>query len=236
MRFSYGWRNLHTSCEEASCGTKKFYCGRKKKFGMNMQGTVDHHGRFLHIGVWHPASTSDYLAFSTSDLYHKLEKPNFLAPGLCLFGDNAYVNTPYMATLYKAVRSGSKDDYNFYHSQVRIKVECAFGQLVQRWGLLRRALSAKITTKKVTTLCMALCRVHNFCIDRRLKPEDRMGTPTSPSGSKETEDLSPLISDECVIEMNGGIRTRNDESYRPVGLLHGGMHFDDVPDKNMRVC
>ena len=106
------------SRDQAKCGPKKFFCGRKKKFGLNLQGTVDHHGRFLHMAVWHPGATSDYLAFSTMDLYHKLERPGFLAPGLCLFGDNAYVNTPYMATPFKNVGSGSKDDYDFYHSQL----------------------------------------------------------------------------------------------------------------------
>ncbi|KAL7474831.1 hypothetical protein ACHAW6_000783 [Cyclotella cf. meneghiniana] len=33
------------------------------------------------------------------------------------------------------------DAYNFYHSQVRITIECMFGNLVHRWGILRRPLS-----------------------------------------------------------------------------------------------
>jgi hypothetical protein len=106
-------------CERAKCGPKKFFCGRKKKFGLNMQGTCDSHGRFLDVMIEHPAATSDYLAFSTSALKHKLERNGFLAPGLCLFGDNAYVNTPYMATPYKGATGGTKDNYNFYQSQVR---------------------------------------------------------------------------------------------------------------------
>jgi DDE superfamily endonuclease len=135
MGFSYGWRNLPTHpVKKQAVAPRSFTCVRKKKFGMNMQGTVDHHRRFLHIGVWYPASTSDYLAFSTSNLSHKLEKPNFIALGLCLFGNNAYVNTLYMATPYKAVRSGAKDDYNFYHSQVRINVECALASLYNAGG------------------------------------------------------------------------------------------------------
>lgn len=54
---------------------------------------------------------------------------------LVLFGDNAYLNSKYMVTLYPNVSSGGKDDYNFYHSQLRIRVECAFGMLVGRWGI-----------------------------------------------------------------------------------------------------
>jgi hypothetical protein len=55
----------------------------------------------------------DYLAFSTSALKHKLEISRFLAPKLCLFGDNAYVNTSYMATPYKGATGGTKDNTNF---------------------------------------------------------------------------------------------------------------------------
>jgi len=105
-------------CENATVGPKKFFCGRKKKFGLNMQGVCDFEGRFLDMSIGHPASTADYLCFKTSSLYKDLEEEGFLSNGLVLFGDNAHVNTTYMATPFKAVKTGEKDDYNFYHSQV----------------------------------------------------------------------------------------------------------------------
>jgi hypothetical protein len=105
-------------CDTAGCGPQKFFCGRKKKYGLNMQATCDSEGKFLDVSIHHPGATSDYLAFSTSHLKYQLQTPGFLATGLCLFGDNAYVNTFYMATPFKAVSSGTKDDYNFYQSQV----------------------------------------------------------------------------------------------------------------------
>ena len=104
-------------CEAAKCGRKKFFCGRKHKFGLNLQAVCDSEGRFLDLDIAHPGATSDFLAFSTSSFHTRLEN-NLLAPGLCIFGDNAYVNCSYMATPYKAVSSGCKDDYNFYHSQL----------------------------------------------------------------------------------------------------------------------
>lgn len=58
---------------------------------------------------------------------------SWLLDGLCLFGDNAYINSPYMAMPYKNVSGGSRDDYNNYHSQLQIRVECAFGMLAMRW-------------------------------------------------------------------------------------------------------
>lgn len=53
-------------CDLVQCGAKKFFCGRKKKFGFNMQGTCDARGRFLDVSINHPGATSDYLAFVTS--------------------------------------------------------------------------------------------------------------------------------------------------------------------------
>ena len=61
-----------------------------------------------------------------------------------LFGDNAYLNTSYMATPFPNVSGNENmkymDNYNFYHSQLRIQIECAFGMLVQKWGILRMAM------------------------------------------------------------------------------------------------
>ena len=123
-------------CINVEFGPLKFYCGRKKKYGLNFMATCDDKCRFLDIEIRHPGSTSDCLAFATSNLKAMLEVPGFLAPGLVLFGDNAYANTSYMVTPYKGNVSVTEDAFNFYHSQLRIQIECAFGRLVHRWGLL----------------------------------------------------------------------------------------------------
>jgi hypothetical protein len=57
-------------CVFAGCGPKKFFCGRKQKFGLNMQATCDANGRFLDVSICHPGATSDFLAFSMSPLKH----------------------------------------------------------------------------------------------------------------------------------------------------------------------
>ena len=115
-----------------------------------MQAVCDHEGRFLDIDLSMPGRTSDHLAFTTSDLHSQLDN-DLLAEGLCLFGDAAHVNTSHMATPFKTPR-GTEDNCNFHHSQLRIKIECAFGMLVNRWGTLRRAMSATIGLKKLEVL------------------------------------------------------------------------------------
>lgn len=196
-------------CNLAHCGETKFFCGRKKKFGLNMMGTVDHVGRFLDVEIRHPGATSDYLCFETSSLKRKLLVHSFLAPGLVLFGDNAYVDTEYMVVPFKnpSIENG-EDDFNFYHSQVRINVECAFGKLVHRWGILRRAISAKIGLQKTTALVMALCSLHNFCINQSLDPDE------------------PLEADNAFNASQGGFE--HNSNRNPIELIGGGEHFDDI--------
>ena len=53
-------------------------------------------GHFLDISILYPGSTSDCLAFEGMSPFQKLEG-GILAPGLCIFGDNAYLNTPLLA-------------------------------------------------------------------------------------------------------------------------------------------
>jgi hypothetical protein len=117
-------------CDASDNGAKKFLCSRKHKFGLDMQATCDANGKFLDISICHPGATSDYLAFITSFFCSQLEQPGFLAPGLAIYRDNAYFNCHYMVTLFKAANSGYPDNYNFYQSQLRLSIECAFGMLV----------------------------------------------------------------------------------------------------------
>jgi hypothetical protein len=135
------------------------------------------------------------------------------------------MNPSYMATPYKGVKRRPRDAYNFYHSQLRVKIECAFGMLVNKFAILCQALPASISLQKLTAMTMAFCRIHNFCIKKRIGE--------APS----------LARDSVEVESNGGIpmvcRPVNDnppeclrpgeEHYdSPEQLLHGREHFDDV--------
>jgi hypothetical protein len=107
--------------DAAGVGQKKFLCGRKGKFGLNCQAVCDVRGRILDISITYGGSSSDCLAFEASDLHKRLED-GLLADGLVIFGDNAYLNTKFMATPYPNIagrdQDRSRDNYNFYHSQV----------------------------------------------------------------------------------------------------------------------
>jgi hypothetical protein len=150
-------------CMDFGCNDGKFLCTQKSKFGLNCQAVCDIRGRILDISIMYPGSTSDCLAFEGMSLFHQLEN-GLLAPGLCIFGDNAYLNKPYMATPYAAVSDGTKDIYNFYHSQLQIRIERTFGILTHRWAILRSAILVNIQIEKTDGFVMALAKLHNYCI------------------------------------------------------------------------
>ena len=204
-------------CIRSGCDSGKFYCGRKKKFGLNCQAVSDARGRILDLSIVYPGSTSDCLAFEGMSLFQKLEN-GILAPGLCLFGNNAYLNTPYMATPYAAVLGGTKDAYNFYLSQLRIRIECTFGMFTNRWSILRSAIPMNVSVQKTVALVLALAKLHNHCIDA----DDRAVLPSTATDTWESEvnGAVPLVETEHRDSVNEGITPRQ--------LLDGGYHFDDV--------
>ena len=110
-----------------------------------------------------PGASLDYYAFQKSPLKRKLDE-GLLRPGLALFGDNAYCNSSYMVIPFRNVKTGAKDAYNFFQSQLRINIECAFGILVHRWGMLRKPIPMNISIQKTASQVLALCKLHNFCI------------------------------------------------------------------------
>ena len=224
------WTNKPSTVDEEAIkfGPAKFFCGRKKKFGLNMQATCDADRKFLDVEIKFPGAASDYYAFDESALKQKLERPGFLRPGLCLFGDNAYVQTPYMCTPFRNVSAGDRDRdaYNFFQSQVRINVECAFGLLVHRWGILRKPIAVNISVQKTTSLVLALCKLHNFCIAQRDIQIEQ--THSSDIGT--------------IVVINGGLYlprvdacgdasweydVRNNSLDRLTALMDGGDHRDD---------
>ncbi len=184
-----------------------------------MQAVSDCRGRFLDMSFKCGGSSSDCLAFEASQLHHRLER-GLLAPGLVLFGDNAYINSPFMATSFTNVSSGSKDDYIFYHSQLCIRVECAFGMLVKRWRILRAAMPLGITIKKTVAMVNALAKLHNFCIDcvdRTSFVEDSISEDVSNIVNSDLGHVMLEDVDGCAVQL-------------PLQIMDPGHHFDDIPE------
>ena len=188
----------------------RFLCGRKKKFGLNLQAVCDHQRRFIAIDIGFPGSSSDFLCFVNSFISKKLHEDGVVVDGLCLYGDAAYANNMKMAVPFKGAQAGPKDAYNFYHSQLRINIECAFGMLVHRWGVLRKPIPVNISIDKTTHLVRALCMLHNFCINER---ESSIPPPTH-------SDVATIANESGDTTVTRRTPTRT--------LVGGGHHSDDV--------
>ena len=209
----------------------KFMCARKHKFGLNLQAICDSEYRFLDLSIIFGGACSDLLAFEASPIRQRLGSDNFLAPGLCIFGDNAYVNRSFMATPFpNPGLDMEKDAYNFFHSQLRITIECTFGILTQRWGFLRKRAPFKYSVKKTIATVSCLCKLHNFLIDN--------GNTRAPN--------QHTAEDQLTLAMDGAVQLNDvgeeDDPRQGVAdgallvdeLTAGGEHFDDDPGYVLR--
>jgi DDE superfamily endonuclease len=148
-----------------------YYC-RKGFFALNVQAICDRSKRFLWCYPSNKGSTHDSVAFTSSKLYELLKELSneFYSRGLFIAGDSAYNLTSFLVTPYEtdAMVSDSdrtKDAFNYHLSSCRIYIECAFGELVMRWGIFWRTLLFDL--KKSTKIIQVTMLLHNFIIDRR---------------------------------------------------------------------
>jgi DDE superfamily endonuclease len=148
-----------------------YYC-RKGFYALNVQAICDRRKRFLWVYPSNKGSTHDSLAFTSSKLYELLVElsKDLYSRGLFIAGDSAYNLTSFLVTPYETdeVSSDSdhmKDSFNYHLSSCRIYIECAFGELVMRWGIFWRTLAFDLN--KATKIVQVAMLLHNFILDMR---------------------------------------------------------------------
>jgi hypothetical protein len=115
--------------------------------------------------------TADSLAFRGTSLGQRVLQ-EMLPAGFFLVGDAAYTLTNSLLTPIagKLASIGVyADSYNFHLSQLRINIECAFGILVRRWGVLWRPLECSFFKMPHVVLC---------CMRLHLRPRSRFKSKT----------------------------------------------------------
>lgn len=139
---------------------KRYYCARKKKFGIHCEAIADADRRILWYNMSSTRLTHDYMAFRSTSLGKFLYDTGLPDP-FWILADNAYVCSR------SIISPGSNDDFNYEHSKLRMAVECAFGEVVRRWGILWRPLEVRFDRRAaVIGVCMKL---HNFCVAKRIE-------------------------------------------------------------------
>ena len=138
----------------------RYYVARKDEYALLCMAVCDARRRITFYDISQAPTTHDSLAWACSSLgldvaNGKLPSPFFIN------GDSAFSLSNSMI-----VPSGDPDmdDFDFHQSSNRMAIECAFGMIVRRWGILWRPLEMKFDRR--APLIGAIIRLHNYCIDR----------------------------------------------------------------------
>lgn len=144
-----------------------YFC-RKNFYALNVQAICDRNKRCLWISPGHQGASHDSFAWSETKLYDLLQemKDNLKEHGLFFVGDSAYPMSAFLLAPYdNTMPNTPEDSYNFWHSNSRIRIECLFGELVMRCGLLWKPLQYPLD------MCCNIIRsaalLHNFLVDAR---------------------------------------------------------------------
>jgi len=147
---------------------------RKGFYSLNLQAMCDADRRFMFLGMDAQGSTHDSLAFEMSWLKIHLNGGK-LPAGYWIAGDDAYLCTESLLTPFTASQLQSAqpsgmyiwvDSFNAHLTQCRNVIECAFGILVRRWGVLWRPMEHPPAV--CADIVPAVAALHNTCISYRL--------------------------------------------------------------------
>jgi hypothetical protein len=164
-----------------------YFSGHYKSHGLNCQAACDIKLRFMYFGVVAPGKTNDCIAYElASDMKQCIDS---LPLGLFFVGDAAYTLSEHLLTPFTGSNREdlNRDAYNFYLSQMRIRIEMAFGRLTNKFRILRSKLQGTLATNARVLLCCAT--LHNFCIDQEELGSEDDGTAASSSPLEQSNDF-----------------------------------------------
>lgn len=139
-----------------------YYSGHYEDYGVNCQACVKSNLSFMYFGVVAPGSTNDNISYPMAvGLKNAIQS---LPPGLYCVADAAYTLDETLLIPFTGVdrNDTAQDAFNFYLSQLRIRVEMAFGRLTSKFRILKGSIVGSLD--RVTAVVMACARLHNFII------------------------------------------------------------------------
>jgi hypothetical protein len=150
-----------------------YFSGHKKTHGLNVQALCDHSLRFRYVCVAAPGKTNDHKAFERCTALQTWLAS--LPSTYFVVGDNAYPLSNQLLTPFKGRQKLDvyNSSYNFYLSQLRIRVEMAFGRMTTKFRIMRHKMTCSLSTQ--SKIIHAVTRLHNFVID-----VDGIGVPDIP--------------------------------------------------------
>jgi DDE superfamily endonuclease len=158
---------INTPNKDAVNNVRSYFSGHYQRNGVNVQAACDHLSRFTYFAVAGPGVMGDDQASTKEcDLRKLIEQ---LPPGYVVIGDAAYKTSEHLVCMYHGHDRKNKDydNFNFYASQLRIRIEMAFGLMYKKWGILWRPVQVKM--ERVKILALTIATLHNYCIDERIR-------------------------------------------------------------------
>ena len=148
--------------KESNGNPRSFYSGHYDVYGLNVQAVCDVNCCFLFFGVVAPGKCGNQVAFERTLLFEYIKH---LPDGYYMIGDAAYSVGEKMLTPFTGGHRSdpAKDAYNFFLSQLRIRIEMSFGLLTNKWRILQAPLQTSL--KLSSEILMSCGRLHNFCIN-----------------------------------------------------------------------
>lgn len=141
-----GWLCPIRVPRKRECGRViSFFSGLYQRYGLNVQACADHNSKITAFSVSCPGGMNDARAYRRWGLSEAVLK---FPSSYYVVADNAYTQSVSVMTPFNRVQAEGdieKDSYNYFLSQLRIRVEVAFGLLVNQWRILKTPLAVKLS-------------------------------------------------------------------------------------------
>ncbi|CAG8788850.1 5220_t:CDS:2, partial [Dentiscutata erythropus] len=153
-------KEVNTGFKQIQGFLMNVYISRKQKYGIHLQGIVDHQGLFISYKIGWPASVHDAKVFTNSEIFKNYK--NYFKEENYLLADSAYPLLLWIMIPFKDLQGSQAQQktYNTAHSKTRVVVEQAFGRLKARFPFLKE-MRAKDTKKATNIIDMAII-LYNF--------------------------------------------------------------------------
>lgn len=132
------------------------YINRKGFPSFNVQAICNSSATFTNVVCTWPGSVHDARVWSNS-LARPIMENNTC--GALLIGDEGYGNMPWLMTPFRNPNTAQQLLYNQIHTQERVVIERAFGQLKARFPILKGKM--RLHTERVPTIVVACFVLHN---------------------------------------------------------------------------
>lgn len=156
---------IRTPSKQEVGNVHQYFSGHYSRHGLNVQAICDAQCRLTYLSASSPGSANDRVAYKNSKIGDFIDK---LPLDYVVLADAAYDPSEHCLPMYFGMsRHDTKyDSYNYYASQLRIRIEMCFGMMTRKFEILDCPLKTKLS--KAILILHTIGRLHNYCINERL--------------------------------------------------------------------